>query len=95
MRNGVTFPFMVVRGSVLEVSTLSDFSCEALYDADSICALLVDFALTEAGYTVVRLLQSFPTIKLPEGEVVELVGVEQQVTTLVVSIKEGCKVVVN
>jgi hypothetical protein len=57
--------------------------------------LLVDFALTEAGYTVVRLLQSFSTIKLPEGEVVELVGVEQQVTTLVVSIKEGCKVVVS
>ena len=57
--------------------------------------LLVDFALTEAGYTVVRLLQSFSTIELPEGEVVELVGVEQQVTTLVVSIKEGCKVVVS
>jgi hypothetical protein len=34
-------------------------------------------------------------MKLPEGDVVELVGVEQQVTTLVVSIKEGCKVVVN
>jgi hypothetical protein len=54
----------------------------------------VDFALTEAGYTVVRLLQSFATIKLPEGAVIELVGVEQQLTTLVLSIKDGCKVVV-
>jgi hypothetical protein len=55
----------------------------------------VDFALTEAGSTVVRLLQSFATIKLPEGEIVQLVGVEQQATTLVLSIIEGCKVVVN
>lgn len=57
--------------------------------------LPVDFALTEAGYTVVRLLQRFQTIKLPEGESVELVGVEKQTMTLVVSIKEGCKVVVK
>jgi uncharacterized protein YaaQ len=55
----------------------------------------VDFALTEAAYVVVRLIQSFGNIKLPEGELVELVGVEKQVTTLVVSIKEGCKVKVN
>ncbi|KAH8725091.1 cytochrome P450 alkane hydroxylase [Phaeosphaeriaceae sp. PMI808] len=52
----------------------------------------LDFALTEAGYTVVRLLQRFQTVKLPEGERVELVGVEKQNTTLVVSIKDGCKV---
>ena len=57
-----------------------------------IIVLSVDFALTEAGYTVVRLLQRFPTIKLPAGENVELVGVEKQVMTLVVSIKEGCMV---
>jgi hypothetical protein len=53
---------------------------------------LVDFALTEAGYTVVRLLQRFQSIKLPAGERVELVGVEKQDMTLVISIKEGCKV---
>ncbi|KAF2280400.1 cytochrome P450 alkane hydroxylase [Westerdykella ornata] len=52
----------------------------------------MDFALTEAAYTVVRLLQRFQTIKLPEGEVVELVGVEKQTATLVISITEGCKV---
>ena len=52
----------------------------------------MDFALTEAGYTVVRLLQRFQTIKLPIGETVELVGVEKQIMTLVVSIAQGCKV---
>ncbi|ORY14147.1 cytochrome P450 alkane hydroxylase [Clohesyomyces aquaticus] len=52
----------------------------------------MDFALAEAGYTVVRLLQRFQTIRLPETELVELVGVEKQVMTLVVSIKDGCKV---
>jgi arylamine N-acetyltransferase len=54
--------------------------------------LLMDFVLTEAGYTVVRLLQRFQTIKLPAGEKLELVGVEKQHMTLVISIKEGCKV---
>lgn len=54
--------------------------------------LLVDFALAEAGYTVVRLLQRFQTIKLPKGEPLELTGVEKQVMTLVVSVKDGCKV---
>jgi hypothetical protein len=54
--------------------------------------ILVDFALTEVAYVVVRLLQSFTSIKLPKGEAVELVGVEKQVMTLVVSIKDGCKV---
>ncbi|KAF2435579.1 cytochrome P450 alkane hydroxylase [Tothia fuscella] len=52
----------------------------------------MDFALTEAAYTIVQLLQRFPSIKLPEGELVELVGVEKQLTTLVVSITNGCKV---
>jgi len=52
----------------------------------------VDFALTEAGYVIVRLLQSFADIRLPKGEAAELVGVEKQVMTLVMSIKDGCKV---
>lgn len=48
--------------------------------------------MNEAAYTVVRLVQSFPTIQLPPGEKVELVGVEKQTMTLVLSITEGCKV---
>ncbi|KAB2102371.1 Cytochrome P450 [Alternaria gaisen] len=55
----------------------------------------MDFALTEAAYVVVRLIQSFENIRLPAGEPVELIGVEKQVTTLVVSIKEGCRVEVK
>ncbi|KAF2830675.1 cytochrome P450 alkane hydroxylase [Ophiobolus disseminans] len=50
----------------------------------------MDFALTEAGYTAVRPLQRFHTIALPEGE-----SVEKQAMTLVMSIKEGCKVEVD
>ena len=52
----------------------------------------MDFALTEAAYTTVRIIQKFPTIKLPEGELVELAGVEKQKITLVMSITEGCNV---
>lgn len=57
--------------------------------------LIVDFALTEAAYTVVRILQRFPTIKLPEGALVELTGVEKQSMTLVISTTEGCKVAIE
>jgi Cytochrome P450 len=57
--------------------------------------LIVDFALTEAAYTVVRILQRFPTIKLPEGGLVELTGVEKQTMTLVISTTEGCKVAIE
>ena len=52
----------------------------------------MDFGLTEAAYTVVRILQRFSTIKLPEGTIPELTGVEKQTVTFVLSIKEGCKV---
>jgi len=52
----------------------------------------MDFGLNEAAYTVVRLIQRFPTIRLPPGEKVELVGVEKQTITLVLSITEGCNV---
>jgi hypothetical protein len=52
----------------------------------------VDFALTEAAYTVVRILQRFPSITLPPNETVELTGVEKQTMTLVMTSTEGCKV---
>lgn len=52
----------------------------------------MDFALSEAAYTVVRIIQKFPTIRLPEGEPVELVGVEKQKITMVMSITGGCNV---
>lgn len=52
----------------------------------------VDFALTEAAYAIVRIIQRYPNIRLPEGEKTELVGVEKQTVTLVLQIAEGCKV---
>ena len=52
----------------------------------------MDFALTEAAYTVVRLLLKFPVIRLPAGQKVELTGVEKQTITLVLSSTEGCMV---
>jgi cytochrome P450 len=54
-----------------------------------------DFALMEASYTVVRLLQTFPDIELPEGESVEPVGSERQTLTLVLSSADGCRVKVK
>ena len=52
----------------------------------------MDFGLTEAAYVVVRLLQRFPQLGLPAGENVELVGVEKQTMTLVMSSTKGCRV---
>ena len=63
-----------------------------LLNANSCLLLPVDFALTEAAYVVVRIIQRFQTIKLPENTNVELTGVEKQTMTLVLSIAEGCKV---
>ena len=54
--------------------------------------LAEDYALTEAAYTVVRLLHRFPTIRLPVGQKVDIVGVEKQKMTLVLSSTEGCVV---
>lgn len=54
-----------------------------------------DFAMMEVSYTVVRLLQTFPTISLPKGEPVEAVGSERQQLTLVLSSADGCRVELN
>jgi hypothetical protein len=53
---------------------------------------VVDFAMTEAAYTVVRLLQRFPVLEKPDGEVEVRTGKEQQTMTLVLAITKGCKV---
>jgi hypothetical protein len=57
--------------------------------------LAADFALTEAAYIVYRILKRFPSVTLPKGEKLELVGTEKQKITLVISIAEGCKVQVG
>jgi len=83
---------MVDRGSVLEVSLLQFNRTESITQYLPMLSSIVDLALTEAAYTIVRIVQRFPTIKLPEGEVVDLMGVEKQTMTLVMSITEGCKI---
>ena len=50
-----------------------------------------EFAILEAGYTVVRILQRFPWLEVPEGEDVGEVGKEKQTLTLVVASGEGCR----
>lgn len=51
-----------------------------------------DFALLEAAYTVARLVQKFPYISVPEGDLDVEVGKEKQILTLVVSCGDGCRV---
>jgi cytochrome P450 len=53
---------------------------------------IVDFALTEAAYTVVRTLQRFPIIKMPSDEIFEKTGREQQTLTIVLSVANGCRI---
>ena len=87
---------MVDREYALEVSFSSaSHYFDSLESNIQANVVLVDFALVEAAYTIVRIIQRFPTIRLPDNEVVELAGVEKQATTLVMSIAEGCKVVVE
>ena len=51
-----------------------------------------DFALNQIKFTAIVLLQAFPNIGLPVGEVVEPVGSERQRLTLVLSAADGCRV---
>ena len=52
----------------------------------------MDFALTEAAFTVVRILQRYPNIRLPANEKVGILGTESQKVTLVLQIADGCNV---
>lgn len=63
-----------------------------MVDADS---SEVDFALTEAAYIIVRLVNEFPTIAIPDDEVPETIGEEKQVMTLVMLIADGCRVTIK
>ncbi|KAE8440750.1 hypothetical protein EG329_006609 [Mollisiaceae sp. DMI_Dod_QoI] len=51
-----------------------------------------DFALMEVSYTIVRLLQTFQDIKLPDGLEAQPTGKERQRLTLVLSSEDGCLV---
>lgn len=57
--------------------------------------IIEDFALMEASYLIVRILQEFPDIRLPEGHPVVPTGQEKQELTIFLKSGEGCKVVVH
>ncbi|KAI0475564.1 cytochrome P450 alkane hydroxylase [Xylariaceae sp. FL0804] len=52
----------------------------------------MDFALTEASYTVVRLLRHFPSLGLPPGERADRCGQEEQTVMIVLRPTHGCRV---
>ena len=54
-------------------------------------AFVEEFALLEAGYTIVRLLQTFDRIE----RAAEMRTPERQTVTLVVANADGCKVVLR
>ncbi|KAL8985942.1 MAG: hypothetical protein Q9177_004294 [Variospora cf. flavescens] len=54
-----------------------------------------DFALMEASYLTVRILQEFPDIQLPPGQPVVPTGQEKQELTVFLRSADGCKVVVR
>ena len=58
----------------------------------ALTGVIVDFAMTETAYTVVRLLQRFSVVEKPDDEVDERTGREQQTMTLVLAITNGCRV---
>lgn len=66
-------------GSALAVRSSFDFQAVEVTGKRS-NVLTVDFALTEVGYTIVRLLLAFPNIKLPKGQKVAVIGVSNALT---------------
>ncbi|QDS75299.1 hypothetical protein FKW77_001309 [Venturia effusa] len=46
----------------------------------------MDFAMVEAAFVVVRMLQQYPVIEIAEGEKIEVVGAEKQLLTLTLQV---------
>jgi cytochrome P450 len=54
-----------------------------------------DLALMEASYGIVRVIQAFPSIRLPPDEAWQEPGSERQALTLVLTSADGCKVMLQ
>lgn len=54
-----------------------------------------DFALMEASFGIIRIIQTFPNLRLPPGHPREPTGQEKQTLTIVVSSADGCKVLLH
>jgi cytochrome P450 len=73
---------------------LGPYAFLAFHGGPRIC-LGKDFALTEASYGIVRILQAFPNLRLPPDVEKEPTGQEKQSLTIVVSSAQGCKVLLR
>ncbi|TID24813.1 cytochrome P450 alkane hydroxylase [Venturia nashicola] len=51
----------------------------------------MDFAMVEAAFVVVKLLQRYSIIEIAEGEKIEIVGTEKQLLTLTLQVGEGVR----
>lgn len=49
----------------------------------------------EASCVIVRVLQTFPNLRLPENALIEPTGQEQQSLGILITSAEGCKVVLD
>lgn len=54
-----------------------------------------DFALMEASCAIIRIIQTFPNLRLPPGLPQEPTGLERQSLTIVISSADGCKVLLK
>lgn len=63
-------------------------------DGPRVC-LGKDLALMEASLGIIRIIQAFPDMKLPVGEVRNEPGTEKHALTLVLAPADGCKVQMN
>lgn len=54
-----------------------------------------DFALMEASCAIVKILQTFPNMRLPDNHPTEPTGQEKQSLGIVITSADGCKVLLN
>ena len=85
-------PFTVVVEYVLDVSVLLPSQDELGYHVANEASITEQFALSNASYTIARLLKAFPDITLPAGTLVPELGTEKQILGLTLSSEDGCLV---
>lgn len=64
-----------------------------LYGSNPADSLTIgEFALLEASYAIVRIVQVFPQLSIPADEKIEPIGAERQNITLTMAPADGCRV---
>lgn len=79
-----------VQGYVLEVGAPVFLGLEINTDHST-----EDFALMEASCAIVKILQTFPNVRLPDGYAIESTGQERQTLGILITSADGCKVVLD